>query len=133
MTGADIVGTLLLADLAVTARVAPANMKLGKLPDNVPLPALLIRTVSSIEAQPLKRGGTIRTVDRVSVAVRAATYRDQVEIIRLVRKSCAGKTGNIGGGSRVAIGTAGAGPDMNGPGNSFEQTQDFRVSFDATT
>ena len=40
-------------------------------------------------------------------------------------------TGDIGGALRVSILTAGLGPSLNGPGNSFEQTQDFRVSWDA--
>jgi hypothetical protein len=31
----------------------------------------------------------------------------------------------------VSILTAGTGPDVAGPNDSYEQTQDFRVSFDA--
>ena len=95
------------------------------------LPALLVRTVSVIDRQPLKRVGLVRRTDRVSVAVRAENYRDQVEAIRLIRKCCSGRTGNIGGGLNVSVLTAGTGPDINGPGNTFEQTQDLRVSFDA--
>lgn len=132
MTGADIVGALLRADPAVTALIAVPSIKLGKLPDGVTLPALLVRVVSSTEQQPLKRGEKTRTIDRVSVAVRAVSYRDQTLAMRLVRNCCAGKTGAVGGGENVSILTAGKGPDLNGPGNSFEQTQDFRVSFDAT-
>jgi hypothetical protein len=131
-TGADIVGALLRADPAVTALVPEPSIKLGKLPDGVELPALLVRVISSNERQPLKRGEKTRTIDRVSVAVRAANYRDQTLAMRLVRKCCAGKTGAVAGGESVSILTAGTGPDLNGPGNSFEQTQDFRVSFDAT-
>ena len=131
MTGADIVAALLIADLNVIGVVPATGIKLGRLPDGVALPALLARTVSSVERQPLKRGATIRTVDRVSVTVRAASYRDQVTAMKLVRQCCAGRTGEIGGGSNVSILTAGTGPDLNGPADSFEQTQDFRVSFDA--
>lgn len=131
MTGADIVGTLLRADGGVTGLIVAASIKLGKLPDGVILPALLVRTVSIVDRQPLKRVGLVRRVDRVSVAVRAKSYRDQVEAIRLVRACCSGRTGNIGGGLNVSILTAGTGPDLNGPADTFEQTQDFRVSFDA--
>lgn len=131
MTGVDIVGTLLRGDAGVTQAVPAARIKAGALPDNVALPALLVRLVSGVERQTLKRGATTRTVDRVSVTVRASSYRDQVQIIGLVRQCCAGRVGNVAGGSSVSILTAGTGPDLNGPASSFEQAQDFRVSFDA--
>lgn len=51
--------------------------------------------------------------------------------MKLVRDCCAGRTGNIGGGVNVSILTAGRGPELNGPGNTYERTADFRVSYDA--
>ena len=131
MTGVDIIGELLRADAELLARVPLPQIKAGKLPDGVELPALLVRLVSSVERQTLKRGSTTRTIERVAVTVRAASYDDQGEIIKLVKKCCAGKVGNVGGGSAVSILTAGTGPDVNGPAGSFEQTQDFRVGHDA--
>jgi hypothetical protein len=131
MTGADIVGTMLRDNVAVTTRVAADKIKLGALPDGIQLPALLVRLVSSVERQHLKRGPKTRTYDRVAVTVRASNYRDQTDIIKLVKDCCAGKTGALGGGSSVSITTAGTGPDVIGPHASFEQTQDFRVSHDA--
>ncbi len=131
MTGADIIGALLLANEPIGELIARASIKAGALPENVALPALLLNVTSTVERQPLKRGQMVRTVDRVSVKVRASNYRDQVAAIRMVRRACAGRTGDVGGGKRVSILTAGTGPDLRGPGNSFEQTQDFRVSFDA--
>ena len=130
MTGAEIVGTLLRGADAVTGKVAVADIKLGLLPDNAALPSLLIRTVSVVDRQPLKRVGWVRRVDRVSVTVRAGSYRDQVAIIGLVRHCLLGLTGDIGGGQNVSIQPAGTGPDLNGPASSFEQAQDLRVSFD---
>ena len=132
MTGADIVGALLRARPAVVAIVPAESIMMGALPDGVALPALLVRLVSSVERQPLKVGETVRVVDRIAVTVRAASYREQRAVIALVKSCCRGCTGDIGGGSRVSILTAGTGPDVAGPANSFEQTQDFRVSFDAT-
>lgn len=130
-TGVDIVGDL-LRDYDPLVEVVPEEkIKAGALPDNVTLPAVLLRLVSSVERQPLKRGGATRTFDRVAVTVRADSYREQRAVIALVKACCAGKTGNIGGGTRVSILTAGTGPDIRGPGNSYEQTQDFRVSHDA--
>lgn len=70
-------------------------------------------------------------MERISVAVRAASYDDQRAAIKLVVKACAGRTGSIAGADNVSVLTAGRGPDLRGPGNTFEQTQDFRVSFDA--
>lgn len=131
MTGSDIVGSLLRGHAPLTAIVPEASIKGGRLPDGTALPALLVRTISVIDRQPLRRSGWVRRTDRVAVAVRAASYKDQNAIVALVREACAGRIGDLGGGARVAILTAGLGPDVNGPGNSFEQTQDFRVSFDA--
>lgn len=131
ITGASIIADMLCADPAMLAAVAVGNIKLAVLPANITLPAVLVRTISNVERQTLRRGGTVRTIDRVSVTVRAASYRDQTRIIKLITDCCAGKTGQIGGGRNVSILTAGRGPDLNGPGNSFEQAQDFRVSHDA--
>lgn len=131
ITGASIIGILLREDAALTALVPAENIKLGILPEGITLPALLVRLVSSVERQPLRRTASVRTTDRVSVTVRAASYRDQAQIIRLIRNCCAGLTGDIGHGKSVSILTAGTGPDLIGPGNSFEQAQDFRVSHDA--
>jgi hypothetical protein len=128
MTGTRIIGALLRADQNVLGAVVTASIKAGRLPDSVTLPALLVRTVSNIERQPLKRAGWVRQTDRVSVAVRAENYDQKDAIIALVKACCAG---DIGGGIRVSITTAGLGADVNGPGDTFEQTQDFRVSFDA--
>jgi hypothetical protein len=130
-TGVDIVGALLCADNTVLAMFAAEQIKAGRLPDGVRLPALLVKTTSTTERQTLKRGATTRTIDRVSVTVRAGSYEDQRRAIGLVTKCCAGLTGNIGGGRSVSILTAGTGPELDGPGNSYERTQDFRVSYDA--
>ena len=130
-TGVDIVGTLLREDPDLVAIVPIGRIKAGALPDDVPLPALLVRCVSSVERQVLKRGTTTRTADRISVTVRAASYRDQRAVMKLVKQCCAGRTGTVAGEPAVSILTAGTGPDARGPGNSFEQTQDFRVSYDA--
>ncbi len=131
MTGVDIVGELLNSDEPLIAAVPAGQIKAGALPDGVVLPTLLVRMTSNVERQMLKRGATVRTIERISVTVRAASYRDQGAVMKLVVKACAGRTGSIAGADNVSVLTAGRGPDLRGPGNSFEQTQDFRVSFDA--
>ena len=133
MTGAEIVGTLLRDRPAVTGLVPATRIKLGMLPDGVQLPALLVRTVSVIEREMLSRGQFVRVTARVSVAVRATAYMDQVAAIDAVRKSIAGWTGSMPDAANIAVLSAGTGPDVLGPGNSFEQTTDFRVSFEEPT
>jgi hypothetical protein len=131
MSGVAIIDALLAAHAPLIAVVPVDRIKGGRLPDGVQLPALLVRTISVVELQPLKRGSMVRTTERVSVAVRAASYREQRAVIGMVRGACAGKVGTIAHYPRVSVLTAGTGPDATGPGDSFEQTQDFRVSFDA--
>jgi hypothetical protein len=129
MTGVDIIGDLLRADAGLIAIVPVDRIKAGQLPDNVALPALLVRLVSSIERLTLTRGSIVRATDRISVTVRAGNYRDQGAVIGMARSICAGRIGAVGGGTDVAILNAGTGPDVLGPANSFEQTIDFRVTF----
>lgn len=132
LEGSDILGALMTIDAALLAVVPLAQMKAGRLPDGTPLPAILARTISSVDRQPLTRGALVRRTDRVAVTVRARSHRERKIIIALLRTCCAGRTGNLGGGLNVSILTAGMGPDLNGPADSFEKTQDFKVSFDAS-
>ncbi|SEQ60461.1 hypothetical protein [Sphingobium sp. YR768] len=129
--GSDIIGALLLEGADLIAVVPADRIRAGRLPEGIPLPALLVRGVSSVARQPLKRNGPVRRTDRVSVTVRADSHRDRKDIISLVRRFCAFRTGQLGGGQNVSVLSAGTGPDVNGPGDSFEKTQDFRVSWDA--
>ncbi|RYE51054.1 MAG: hypothetical protein EOP21_02370 [Hyphomicrobiales bacterium] len=128
-TGASIIGFLLRQDIEPDPLVPPASVKAGRLPDGS-INALLVRTISSIERIELVRGSTVRITDRVGVTVRAESYREQVAIMAWVKRRCAGFVGDIAGAARVAVLPAGTGPDVPGPGNSFEQTTDFRVSAD---
>lgn len=131
MTGVDIIGALLGADAALAAIVPPERIRAGELPESFQLPAIVVRMVSSVDRQPLVHGGTTRSRDRISATVRAASYDVQTEVIRLIRAACAGRRGDIAGAVAVSVLTAGLGPDLKGPGNTFEQGQDFSVSYDA--
>lgn len=131
MNGAVIVGQLLREFAPLLQVVESANIKGGRLPLDAGLPALLVRRIGGSDRQPLKRQATVRVTERIAVTVRAANYRQQGQVIDLVRSCCAGQVGDVGGGRGVSILTAGLGPDVDGPGDTFEQTQDFRVSYDA--
>ena len=128
--GCTIVGTLLRNYSGLVGIVPTANIKEGAIQKGAPLPLILLENVSSVEpSQPLCRPDDLLTVDRVAVTIRAASHRERKVIRWLVVRACAGKNGEIAGAKSVAILTAGAGPDLRGPGDSFDKTQDFRVTY----
>ena len=133
MTGDEIVANLLRDYAPLTAIVETRAIKTGALPDPAPIPSVLVTVVSSVDRQQLERNPVVHVTDRVAVKARARNHAERREIIRLVRKCCAGMIGDIGGGLNVVIQTAGQGPDLSGPGNSYEKAQDLRVSFDDPT
>lgn len=133
MSGTDLIDALLRKSEPLIAAVPADRIKGGSLAPDILLNTLLIREVTSVDRQQLKQGSIVRTVGRISVTVRAKSWRDQRAIIRLVRAACVGDRHiELPGVTKVSVRTAGRGPDMTGPGQSFEQTQDFRVGFDAT-
>lgn len=131
--GTGIIGALLRDHEALTSIVPVGNIKRGRLPDNISLPALVVTEISQVERHALVRGTTVRTVDRVAVAGRFASNEQRTKVMEIVKQCCAGRTGTIAGAANVSILTAGRGPDLNGPGDSFEKTADFRVSYDVPT
>ncbi len=130
MNGCEIIGHLLRGSADLTAMVPAASIKAGALGEGEL--GILVRTISVIDRQTLAHEPLQHSVERVSATVRAKTYRDQVAVIRLIRRACAGVVAaQIGEATSIAVLTAGTGPDVLGPGNTFEQAQDFRVSFNA--
>jgi hypothetical protein len=130
MTGVEIVGQLLRAAPELIAILPAQSIKAGELPEGVRLPALSLRCVSRMERRRLRRARTVRQIERVAVTVRARTYREQCAVVALVGKICPGWTGDLLPARRISIMSAGVGPDMAGPGDSFEQTFDLKVSFE---
>lgn len=133
MSGVTIIGELLRSDPNRPGSVAETSIKIGIQPEGAGLPFLVVAEVSQVERQMLKRGATVHTTDRISVTGRFASVRDRITLMNWVKNCCAGRTGAVAGFANVSILTAGRGPDLNGPGGSFEKTQDFRVSYDAPT
>ncbi|MEH3121082.1 MAG: hypothetical protein PGN16_03735 [Sphingomonas phyllosphaerae] len=124
-----IVGTLLRANTTLIEIIPEEWIKIAELPEDAPMDAILIRSVSLIERQFLSVGSVYQCSERVSVAVRTSKYRPQEAILRLVRQSCHGFTGALLDATAISIRTDGRGPDLRGPGGSFEKTQDFRVAY----
>lgn len=130
MNGVDIIGELLRGDAALTAVFPVASIKAGALGEGEL--GILVRSVSVIDWQPLAQEAMVHSTERVSATVRAKSYREQVAAIKLIRRACAGVIrAQMGDARDVSVLTAGTGPDVNAPGNTFEQAQDFRVSFNA--
>ncbi|PZO77077.1 MAG: hypothetical protein DI640_01465 [Sphingomonas taxi] len=133
MSGGEILGTLLRDNAALTEEVKESAIKGGRLADDEALPVLLVRSLSIVDRQSLALEDMVRTTERISVTVRAASYRDRKTIMQLLRS--AGRAGLVidamGEARNISVLTAGAGPELNGPGNSFERNQDFYVSYDA--
>ena len=133
MTGTEIIGSLLRSNPLLVAIVPLAQIKAGRLPEGTPLHAIVVNDIDTVERLQLKRGSMVRLTERVSVTVRAGDYDSRTSILKLVRDCCAGWTGNMGDAERIAILNAGKGPGLIGIGDSFEQSQDFRVSYDTPT
>ena len=133
MSGSEIVGKLLRDNAALTQKVAASAIKGGRLADTEALPVLLVRSLSIVDRQSLALEAMVRTTERVSVTVRADSYRERKAIMDLLRS--AGRAGiaiaAMGIARNISVLTAGAGPELNGPGDSFERNQDFYVSYDA--
>ncbi len=130
MSGSSIIAAIMEADAALSIAASEGRVKEDRLSDGVKLTAYLIRTISGGDRSRLKRGEFVRSTERVAVTVRAGSVRDRKAAIRLVRNACADRTGDFAGCFRVSVLTAGLGPSLTGPGDSYEQTQDFTVSFD---
>lgn len=132
MSGIDVIGALLRGGADLIAIVPAERIKAGRLDDDAPLPSIILQSVSLIDRQRLKQGAVVHSVERIAVTVRAENYRRQRQVLKIVRRLCAGVVAaSIADVQRVSVRTDGAGPEVNGIGGSYERTQDFRVSYDA--
>lgn len=131
INGAYIIGELLRADNGLTALVPAENIKLGAIPDGTALPVMLIRLISSVAREGLSPNDATPTFDRVAVLVRAKNYREKCLIINLLKDACRGQRGGFDTGLNYSVRLAGTGPDLRGPADSYEQTQDFRLFYNS--
>jgi hypothetical protein len=131
MSGVEIILDLLSADAAVTAVVPEDRIMGGGLPEGIPLPALLVTTVSSRPNARLA-GRASHWFERVQVTIRAANYEQTKTLGVLIGDACDGLSGVVVGRSGVAITALGPGPDFRTPDSSIWMSSiDFRVSYPA--
>lgn len=131
MDGVAIIDQRLRASSEILGMVPKDRIKGGRF-DGAALPALLITSISVVDRHTLAQEGMVRVVERVAVTARANSYRDQRALIDIVANVCpADFIDALGVARRISIHTAGRGPEMNGPADSFERKQDFRVTYDA--
>jgi hypothetical protein len=131
MSGVPIILDLLTADAAVTALVPAERIMGGGLSEGVPLPALLVTTVS---AHPNARlaGRASHWFERVQVTIRAANYEQTKTLRELVNDACDGLSGVVAGRSGVATTALGPGPDFRTPDSSIWMSSfDFQVTYPA--
>lgn len=129
MTGAEIIGSLLLNHLPLLAVVPLAGIKADRLDEPTPIPALLVTDISFRQRRTLRRGEQVRVTERIRVTVRAKTADQRRQVMELVWSCCSDWTGNMDGVTGIAVLEDGRGPGLVGVGNSFEQAQDFLVSY----
>ena len=134
MSGVAVIGELLNASAALLAAVPSDQIKGGGLAPGFKLNAIVVRSISTVHDQPLRRGATRRATERVQVSGLAATYADQIQILKLIRWACDGKRGNFAGVTDVSVLIGAAGPDfIHGEPSIFEGSQDFMVSYNEGT
>lgn len=127
--GVAIIGQLLAAYGALVALVPADTIKAGRLPENCPLPNLLVTTVSVVDRVMLS-GFSAFVRERVQVTVRASNYADRKLILGLAKRACAGQRGDFGQLTRASVISAGAGPDFNDESTSiYMGSRDFIVSY----
>ncbi|WP_294392000.1 hypothetical protein [uncultured Sphingomonas sp.] len=128
--GEDVIDALLRASAAMLALVPASQMAIGRLRDGTPLDTILIRTISGVDQHILDDGDGIRRRERIEVSIRAETHRRRKRLRRLVQQVCNDAAGTIAGLHNVVVMTAGSGPDLIGPGDTFDGGEDFAVEFE---
>ncbi len=131
MSDATILRALLVANAPLAAVVAPEKIFFGAVKQGTVLPALVLNTISSVERKRVRDEGAFSLVtSRTQVTVKAKSYAEQKEVLRLLGLA-------VKGGRRVVAGVLVAnaerdivGPDLSdGDAGIFEQTQDFRLIY----
>lgn len=123
-----VIRYLLAHDSGVVAQVPASRVFAAELPQNITLPAIVVRQVSGTEGLTAAMTETRMRTDRVQVSVLASSYASVKTILELVRTSCATRGGTVNGVKLDSILPDGVGPDIyDSEARIFEQSRDFIV------
>ena len=130
MSGVVIGGELLLTSVPLLAIVPEARIKAWLLAQGMPVPSILVTSVSRVEQQFLAKQPFRLVTERVQATVRAATGEQREAIRGLIRDAWDQRQGTLAGFSNVSVLLAGTGPDFSDDAASiFMGSIDARVSF----
>lgn len=130
MNGVIAVRSLLVTDTRVTPLVPEARITAGTLPQGSVLPAISLKSISSVDRNIPAPGAKRRVTERVQVTVLARTYPEAKALIAAVRATTADHMPIIDGLTDVTVHTDSAGPDFIDEETGIHmQSQDLRVSF----
>lgn len=126
---AVIIGLLLDGD-AVTDLVPADRIAAGIVPEETPLPAISVTSVSKIDHNLLSPGATRHVDERVQVSVMADSYPMLKSVLHAVRAACCDFVGAKAGLSGVTVLSANGGPDYTDEQASIAAgSQDFMVGY----
>lgn len=132
MSAVAIVQALLKAHAPLLAILPADRIRAGKIPANVPLPAISVSEVDGYERETIaRRQATSNMVSRVQVTVVAESYGAQKALIQATKLGAGVHTGTVAGFSVKSVLPGGVGPDLNNLDNDgiYEQSRDFLVTF----
>lgn len=133
MSGVVAVRTALVADAALLALVPATRIVTGPLPQEMALPAISLRSVSTVDLNIPNPGSTRFVTERVQVTIVASTEPERRQVKAAVKKAAADQVElSVSGLTHVSIHTDSAGPDIEGD-SGWQASQDFRVKYNEAT
>lgn len=133
MSGVVAVRTALVADAALLALVPATRIVTGPLPQEMALPAISLRSVSTVDLNIPNPGSTRFVTERVQVTIVASTEPERRQVKAAVKKAAADQVElSVSGLTHVSIHTDRAGPDIEGD-SGWQASQDFRVKYNEAT
>jgi len=130
MSGVSVIRALLVASSGLTDIVPATKIFAGVVPLKTAVPAISVGQVSGTENLTVKMATRPMRVERVQVTVEAASYKQQKEVLELVREACVRGSGNVNGVTLDSILPDGEGPDfMDHDTKVYFQSRDFIVKW----
>ncbi len=131
MSGVAVITSLLQNNSNITALIPPANIMGGLLPVKINLPAISVTMVDDFTRERIEAiVDNVMLHERVQCTVEAKTYKEQKDIIKLMRKSLPVSRGLVNGVRVDSILYESSGPDIEDPAmTAYIQSSDFIVKY----